>query len=202
MKFKQLFLGLMVLVLVSAALLIYSNNEQWILAKESETNIEAEEEPTEKTSEEKEQDEKIYGIYPGFYAPDFTLKNLKNEKVSLSDFQGKYVLLNFWAIWCPPCRAEMPDLDRFYRENQEEFVILGIELGSNEESVREFVQKGGYQYPIVLDTDKYIGGNIYRVSAVPTTYIINREGRILHVIRGAINYKILNKIKEILLSEE
>lgn len=141
------------------------------------------------------------GIYPGYYAPDFTLENLRGEKVSLSDFQGKFVLLNFWAIWCPPCREEMPDINKFYKENKDQIVVLGVELGSKKLDVQKFINKGQYVYPILLDPDEKIGHQ-YRITAVPTTFILDRNGRILYVVKGAITYDTLNQVKEILLAAE
>lgn len=140
------------------------------------------------------------GIYPGYYAPDFTLENLHGEKVSLSDFRGKFVLLNFWAIWCPPCREEMPDFNKFYKENKDQIVILGVELGSKKTDVQKFINNGQYVYPILLDLDKKISYQ-YRITVVPTTFILDRDGKILHVVKGAMDYETLNKVKEVLLSE-
>lgn len=138
------------------------------------------------------------GILPGLFAPDFTLENLSGEQVSLSNYQGKYVLLNFWAIWCPPCKAEMPDFNRFYQENKDQIVILGVELGSKKQDVQKFIQNGQYVYPVLLDLDKEIG-ELYRITAVPTTFILNPQGQIIHVIKGALNYEILEQIRQILL---
>lgn len=146
-------------------------------------------------------EKKEIGIRPGYYAPDFTLENLQGEKVTLSDLRGKFVLLNFWAIWCPPCREEMPDFNRFYQENKDQITILGVELGSKKTDVQKFISKGQYVYPILLDLTKKIG-NQYRITAVPTTFILDRDGKILYAVEGMLNYETLNRVKEVLLSAD
>ncbi|WP_175614633.1 peroxiredoxin family protein, partial [Piscibacillus halophilus] len=87
-------------------------------------------------------DESTVGLNIGSMAPDFELKNLEGETVKLSDYRGQKVMLNFWATWCPPCRAEMPDMQKFYEEK--DVVILGVDLFDTETSlnaIEEFSNK-------------------------------------------------------------
>lgn len=186
MRFKKTAI-LLILLLVGSLFAAYQYQQSVAANQETQTSTE------EKTAEVIEEERKT-GILPGEYASDFTLENLSGKNVSLSDFQGKYVLLNFWAIWCPPCREEMPDFNRFYLENQDEFTVVGVEIGSRKADVEDYIQENSYSYPILLDPKKEIG-TMYRVTAIPTTYILNKEGKILHFFRGMLTYEALNAIK-------
>lgn len=127
-------------------------------------------------------------------APDFTLTNLAGEKVALSDYRGKYVVLNFWATWCPPCRKEIPDLNAFHEENKDEFVVLAVDLGESKEKVQQFISYGGYTFPVLLDKEREIGSR-YNVSVIPTSYFIGPQGKIKYIKKGAVSRAELNEIK-------
>ncbi|MBL7165624.1 MAG: TlpA family protein disulfide reductase [Dehalococcoidales bacterium] len=117
-------------------------------------------------------------------APDFTLKDLDGNTVRLSDLRGKVVFLNFWATWCPPCRAEMPDIEKVHRKyKDQDVVVLGIDLRESASTVRRFVEDGGYTWAFLLDTTGYVG-SIYRVSAIPTSYFVDKKGIIRAVAIG------------------
>src|SRR4030042_2753345 len=91
----------------------------------------------------------------GKQAPDFQLLNLEEEPVSLSDFQGRPVLLNFWATWCGPCRQEMPLIqDIFTEESDTGLVILAIDVGEPPSAVSSFIQSNNFSFPVLLDTDQ------------------------------------------------
>lgn len=128
-------------------------------------------------------------------APDFTLTNLAGEQVSLSDYRGKYVVLNFWATWCPPCRKEIPDLNAFYEENKDDFVVLAVDLGESKQKVQQFISYGGYTFPVLLDKDRKIGSR-YNVSVIPTSYFIGPQGKIKYIKKGAVSKAELNEIKK------
>ncbi len=135
------------------------------------------------------------GIQKGNRAPDFTLLDLEGNKVELSDFRGKKVVLNFWATWCPPCRAEMPHMERIYEKNNEEVVILAVNLTNTEKShsgVQEFVEDFQLSFPIVMDTKGEISSQ-YHVFAYPTSLMIDANGVIHEIYRGAINEDIMKK---------
>ena len=84
-------------------------------------------------------------------APDFTLKNLEDEEVSLSSFRGKLVLLNFWATWCPPCRAEMPSMQEMYEIiGGDDFVLLAVDLQESKRTVKNFIEKTSIPFPCSL----------------------------------------------------
>ena len=121
-------------------------------------------------------------------APDFTLATLDGSTVRLADLRGKVVLLNFWATWCPPCKAEMPDLDalqRIYGESQG-LVVLGINLQEDAGTVASFVQERNLSFPVLLDTDGTVTSGLYQVRPLPTSFIIDRQGYIRDVWNGQI----------------
>lgn len=116
-------------------------------------------------------------------APDFALQDLDGRTVRLSDLRGKAVLINFWATWCPPCREEMPDLERAYGKYRDQGVVfLGIDQGESADTVRRFVQRYNYSWTFLLDSDLKVS-NSYRASAIPMSFFVDREGilRDIHV---------------------
>jgi len=122
----------------------------------------------------------------GFLAPDFTLDTLQGEKVTLSDLRGKIVIINLWATWCPPCRAETPALENSYEQYKDSgVVILGVDLTNQdlESDVIAFVQEFGLTYPILLDRDGSVSA-LYQLKGLPTTFFVNREGIIRTVVVG------------------
>lgn len=117
------------------------------------------------------------GIEPGEAAPDFELETLDGEVIRLSDLQGEKVMLNFWASWCPPCKEEMPEIQKFYETYQDEINIIAVNFNEKDEKVIEFLDEHGYTFPIPLDPGGDVG-NEYGVLTLPTTYFINSEGLI------------------------
>ncbi|MFC2014493.1 peroxiredoxin family protein [Chloroflexota bacterium] len=116
------------------------------------------------------------GLTKGTLAPDFTLSDLDGNQVSLSDFRGKTVFLNYWATWCPPCRAEMPEMEAVYQEYKDkDVVIIGIDIRENEETVRRFVQDGNYNWTFLLDTSGAVATS-YEVVAIPTSFFLDKNG--------------------------
>lgn len=136
------------------------------------------------------------GVRIGHIAADFTLTALDGTTVQLSDYRGKRVLLNFWATWCPPCKAEMPHLEKFWQEAQQQgIVVLGINLTDTERSVdhvASFVTERDLTVPVVLDQGGYVR-DLYRVRAYPTSFIVDSNGVIRGVYQGAIDYETMRK---------
>lgn len=116
---------------------------------------------------------------------DFTLKDINGKPHTLSDYKGKLIFLNFWASWCPPCRAEMPSIQKLYEDSdKDKFVILAVDVRENEKKVKDFVKRKGYTFPILFDGDGKVARK-YRVRAFPTTYIIDQKGKVLSMLEGA-----------------
>ena len=112
-------------------------------------------------------------------APDFTLSNVGEQQVSLRQYRGKVVLLNFWATWCIPCREEMPGLEQLHQTfQQQDLVILAINLKEGAEQVKAFFQKRTLSFPALLDQNGAVFRD-YSVAGMPTTYLIGRDGRLL-----------------------
>lgn len=119
-------------------------------------------------------------------APDFTLKNLENQEVRLSDYKGKVVFLNFWATWCAPCRQEIPHfIDLVDKYGKDGFVVLGVALDPREfEKVPGFANQLGINYPVLLDetgVSQLYGG----IQSIPTTFVIDRNGKAIDRIVGS-----------------
>ena len=122
----------------------------------------------------------------GFAAPDFTLDLLVGGEVTLSDLRGKPVVVNLWASWCPPCRAEMPAIEKVYRDYQDlGLVVLGVNTTNqdSEADAAAFVRQYGLTFPIPLDRDGSVSVR-YALRGLPTTFFIDREGIIRSVVVG------------------
>ena len=113
---------------------------------------------------------------PDIMPPDFTLPTLDGGSITLSDLKGKVVLINFWATWCPPCRDEMPSMEKLYRRfKYEEFTLLSVDVMESPETVKKFARKYDLSFPILLDKKGEVSAK-YAATAIPTTYIINKKG--------------------------
>jgi len=118
-------------------------------------------------------------------APDFQLLNLDGQTVSLSDFRGKPVMLNFWATWCGPCRAEMPYIQQVYDERSDDgLVVLAINIGESLAKVKGFMQDYGLTFPVLLDIQTEVAKQ-YNIQVIPTTFFIDPDGGIQDVGIGA-----------------
>lgn len=139
----------------------------------------------------------------GAVAPQFVLKDLKENTVSLRHVysQNKVTLVNFWATWCPPCRMEIPDLNRLYSKYKHKSVeIIGVNLEKDPEAVAKFVAANQMKFPIVIDPQNQVATK-YQVFGIPTTYVLDQNGRIRHVIQGAASYQKLQAVVEEVLKE-
>ena len=140
------------------------------------------------------------GLSKGDRAPEFQLTTRDGKSVKLSDFKGKKVILNFWATWCPPCKAEMPHMQKYYetRAEKENVEILAVNLTSmndGEKAVQQFVKGYKLTFPILLDKKGEIG-DLYRAVTIPTTYMIDTNGTIQHKIIGPMNEEMMGKMVE------
>lgn len=137
------------------------------------------------------------GLEQGDQPPNFELETLDGEKVQLSDLKGKKVILNFWATWCPPCREEMPEMQKFYEEYGDEVEIIALNATateSKEGDVHDYIEEFGYTYPVLLDTDGTVVEN-YRVFSMPTSFFIGTDGLIQqppHI--GPMDYEFMEEV--------
>jgi cytochrome c biogenesis protein CcmG/thiol:disulfide interchange protein DsbE len=124
---------------------------------------------------------------PGFLAPAFTLNTLDGRKVSLSDFKGNVVLINFWATWCPPCKAEMPYIQAAYATYRDQgLVVLAIDSTSDQDEARaagQFASANGLAFPVLADV-RGEASQLYQVQALPTSFFMDRQGKIAWVVVG------------------
>lgn len=124
--------------------------------------------------------------YVGFQAPDFNLQTRTGDVIALSDFRGRPVLVNFWASWCPPCRAEMPAMEQVYKDYQDQgFVVLAVNA-SNQDNLSQalsFVDELDLTFPILLDIEG-TASNQYNLQSLPTSYFISRSGNIQDIVIG------------------
>lgn len=156
----------------------------FIVNKLKEDKIEIDEQPLTQEVDLKNND------WKGQKAPDFTLQTLDGESVKLSDLQGKKVILNFWATWCPPCKSEMPHFQDYYeeyaKEDNVEILAVNLTIQDKVKDVDSFVENYGLTFPVLL-LDKPGLNNTYKVISIPTTYMIDTNGVIQEQILGPLN---------------
>jgi thiol-disulfide isomerase/thioredoxin len=143
------------------------------------------------------------GNRAGMRAPDFTLAEVTTgELVSLSQFRGRPVLINFWATWCGPCRLEMPHLQAAYEQYKDKgFTVLAVdvEFDDGPQAVQEFIDELGLTFPIVKDATGTVEVDKYNVIGYPTSVFIDRNGIIQYVHRGPMTKDFIDeKLKDVL----
>jgi peroxiredoxin len=138
------------------------------------------------------------GLAKGEVAPDFELTTLDGKAVRLSDYQGKKVILNFWATWCPPCRAEMPHMQKYFEEQakRENVEILAVNLTTKDrglDKVQSFAREYELTFPIPMDKKGEIGST-YQAATIPTSYILDADGRVQNKIVGPMNETMIEEM--------
>ncbi|TKH04619.1 TlpA family protein disulfide reductase [Peribacillus simplex] len=143
-------------------------------------------------NDSKGNDEKdaLGGLKIGAKAPNFSLKTLDGKQVELSDYKGKKVMLNFWATWCPPCKKEMPDMEKYTQQAGDDVVVLAVNIDP-ENDVQAFVEDNGITFTIPLDSQsaKNPVNERYKILSIPTTYFIDKEGIIRNKVISAMQLK-------------
>jgi peroxiredoxin len=135
-------------------------------------------------------------------APDFELPDAKGKKRKLSEFRGKVVLLNFWATWCPPCRAEMPELNRLHHEYADRgFTVLGVAMDERGwRAVTPFLSTHRIDYPVLLG-NAGVANDYGGVRTIPHTLFLDREGRVVATYGAALDLPAFRKSIEAMLAE-
>ncbi len=129
----------------------------------------------------------------GQLAPELTIKNLAGESVSLSDYLGRPVMLNFWATWCGYCQIEIPYMVAYYSEEDEQGLeILAVDLMEDREAVSEYVEAMGMEFPVLLDAKGQVGER-YNVRGIPTSVFIDKEGIVRRIHQGTLTDALLKE---------
>lgn len=179
------YIKIAIFILVFIAVIIIAKIEYDILIKEY-TPEDIKQEETSKTLQK---------------AKDITITNNNGEKVKLSDYYGKPIIVNFWASWCGPCKAELPEFEEAYKQYGEgiEFLMVNLVDGYDEtvEKSKQFIKENNYEFPVYFDTE-YSAANTYNLYSIPQTLFIDKEGNIIKSYVGIINKNALDKyIKEL-----
>ncbi len=136
-----------------------------------------------------------------YIAPELSLIDLDGSPVSLTDFAGQVVLVNNWATWCPPCKAEMPTLQAYYENHHDQgFTIVAIEAGDSREAVADFVNQYGLTFPVWLDLEQK-ALDAFRNPNLPNSAVIDRHGAVRYVWTGTISRKVLEEYVTPLMEE-
>lgn len=134
----------------------------------------------------------------GYLAPDFTLNTIGGQAVTLSDLRGQPIVINFWATWCPPCRAEIPYFQAAATKYNGQVIILGVNQAESLVTVNPFVREFGMTYPVPLDENSTVS-RLYSVSALPTTLFVDSDGIIQEVFPGIMSQAVLeDRIEQLL----
>lgn len=167
-----------------------------------EENTLSQEEEMEKASEETEPAEESSDARSPIPAVGFELKDQYGNLHSLEDYRGKTIFLNFWATWCPPCKAELPDIQKLYEksptEGEDAVIVLGVaapNMGQegSEEEITAFLEENGYTYPVLMDTEGELF-NSYGIMSFPTTFMIDRDGNVFGYVSGMLSADMMDSI--------
>ncbi len=121
-------------------------------------------------------------------APSLSLNDIRGNKSSLSDYRGQVILVNLWATWCPPCKAEMPLLQAYYTKHEKEgFVVIAIEDGDPTSDVISFAKEFGLTFPVWLDPTYQATDHVFKTQNLPSSYVIDRAGKVKLAWVGAIS---------------
>ena len=125
---------------------------------------------------------------------DYELRDLDGNLHRVSDYRGKWLIINFWATWCPPCIAEMPELERFYQQNKATAQVWGVTFEDTDKAkIRQFIKRLGVTYPVLgYGQDPFTGFG--RVTVLPTTFVIDKQGLFLHRFEGPITTRDISEI--------
>lgn len=138
-----------------------------------------------------------------YSAPQLELTDTAGNPASLADYSGRVVLVNLWATWCPPCKAEMPAFESFYQKHKDEgFVIVAINDGDPTQDVLQFVEDYGLTFPVWLDPQYIATEQAFKTLNLPSSFVIDREGTIVLSWVGGTNLKTLEKYVTPVIKEQ
>lgn len=138
----------------------------------------------------------------GAFAPDFEASTLDGQRVRLSDYHGKPIVLNFWGTSCVSCLSEIPNLEKVWKEQASRgLIVLGVNVGDDRERALAFFEKLGATYPSILDRSQVLA-RAYRAPGLPVTVFIGRDGRIERIIVGEINYTVFDRFARLVLGDK
>jgi len=193
-KNKSLIFTIIAVIVIGALIFVlnnYTKSAQPFHSQVAENNISSNNEDqntsSNANSNSTEQSEPKIGNQVGDIAPDFTLKDLDGNTVTLSSLRGKKVILNFWATTCPYCKIEMPALNQFIKNHKGDTVLLAIDLGESPSKVKQYLEGKGYEFTVLLDTDLSTIYD-YQVQFIPMSYFIDKNGVIRAISNGAMTY--------------
>lgn len=169
-------LAAILVILIAAAVILYNN-----ISKDYSPFDDAVE-----TSVEGETNASTEAIDDIVTTTDFTVTDKNGNKVNLSDFFGKPIVVNFWATWCSPCTSEMPHFEEAYKTYGGEVTFLMINVGDGYDEAYEYASDKGYTFPVLHDTD-YSASYAYGVSSIPMTLFINKNGELVNSRIGMLN---------------
>ncbi len=145
-----------------------------------------------------------YSVVPSkvnFPAPELVLNDLKGNKVDISNYRQQIVMINNWATWCPPCKAEMPTLAKYYKAHSNEgFILFGIEAGDSKKDVTSFVEKYGITFPVLIDPNTR-SLTAFHNDSLPSSYVIDHDGNVILAWTGPISRNMLEKYVTPLLEQ-
>jgi peroxiredoxin len=165
--FAALVLAAVVITCLGASWALYTGDGVWALSADGSTD----EPPAPSDSPQT-----VRAMHDA--APGFTLPDLNGDQISLSDFSGRPVVVNFWATWCPPCRSEVPHLIEAYERDGGEVVFLAISVDEPASTVRRFARENDMPFIILLDDGGKVASD-YRINSIPVTFFISRDGEIV-----------------------
>lgn len=194
MKNKSLIFTIIAVIVIGALIFVLNNytksaqpSPSQVAENNSPSNNEDQNTSSNVNSNTTEQSEPKIGNQVGDIAPDFTLKDLDGNTVTLSSLRGKKVILNFWATTCPYCIIEMPALNQFIKSHKDDTVLLAIDLGESPSKVKQYLEGKGYEFTVLLDTDLSTIYD-YQVQFIPMSYFIDKNGIIRAISNGAMTY--------------
>lgn len=137
----------------------------------------------------------------GEKALNFTLKDLDGNTVSLMDYQGQNVYVNFFATWCPPCREEMPEIEKISQKYKDNLVVLAVDIGEDNDTVKKFIQENNYSFKVLVDSEE-AAAYMYQINSIPVSIFIDKEGNIVAKRVGALTMDEMESYVKMLLDKK